>query len=81
MFVLACHYTYQVAQAGAVILVLAVLATHHHARVDRVRYAELFALAEKEPIREPMALRPGTDRTRLSQLLAEADQERSTTRH
>ncbi len=75
MFYLACRYTYEAAKAAVVILVLAVIAYSYHAGVDRTRFAELVALAEVEPIREPMALRPGEDRTRLSELLAAADQE------
>ncbi len=80
MFELACRYTYHATKAAIVILVMAVVAYSHHAEVDRTRFAELVALAEVAPIREPMALRPGADRTRLSELLAAADQDTSETR-
>ena len=75
MFYLAGRYAYEAARAAGVILVLAVVAYGYHAGVAGTRVAELVALAEVEPIREPMALRPGEDRTRLSELLAAADQE------
>ncbi len=75
MFVSLFRLTFQAAKAAATILVLAVIAYSHHAAEDRTRFAELVALAEIEPIREPMSLRPGPDRTRLSELLTAADQE------
>ncbi|HSH31788.1 MAG TPA: hypothetical protein VK963_03950 [Candidatus Saccharimonadales bacterium] len=75
MFYLACRYTYEATKAAVVILVLAVIAYSYHTEVDRTRFAELVALAEVEPIREPMALRPGADRTRLTELLSAAELE------
>ncbi len=75
MFDLACRLTYRAAKAAIVILVLAVIAHSHHAAEDRTKLAELLASAEKAPIAEPMQLRAGPDRSRLSTLLAAADQE------
>ncbi len=78
MFVLLFGLTLRAAKAAAAIVVLAMVAYSHHAAEDRTRFAELVTLAEIEPIREPMSLRPGADRMRLSELLTAADQEQQT---
>ncbi len=77
MFVLLFGLTLRAAKAAAAIVVLAMVAYSHHA-AENERFAELMTLDEVEPIREPMSLRPGADRMRLSELLTAADQEQQT---